>query len=70
VDEVSTVQRGPYDDLVLIQSTTHSVVNRGGDWVVLQGVGVKKNYGKGLKAQISAIGYFSSLMMARAREER
>lgn len=65
-----TAQRGPYDDLVLIQSLTHSVVNRGGDWVVLEGGSVKKNYGSGKKAQVSAIGYFSSLMMARARENQ
>jgi len=67
---MGVVQRGEYDDGVLIQSTTHSVVNRGGDWVVLQFSAVKKNYGPGVKAQVSAIGYFSSLMMARARETR
>lgn len=65
-----TAQRGPYNDELLIQSATHSVVNRGGDWVVLVGPSVKKAYGKGIKAQMSAIGYFSSLMMARARENQ
>jgi hypothetical protein len=63
-----TAQRGPYNDELLIQSATHSVVNRGGDWVVLVGTSVKKNYGPGVKNQMSAIGYFGSLMMAQARD--
>jgi len=63
------VQRGEYNDDIFIQATAYSVVNRGGDWVVLSGSSVKKNYGKGIKNQVKAIGYFSSLMMARVREQ-